>query len=134
MLVANQQKGSTRDPTTAVGRVGSCQPYISSCARRTIYPHILLNRGPGVSLSMGPSVIHLHDTLPCQNYNAFISSARGKYKAPTVLNCQKSKWIQCSGEVNPGKTSHNTNPIGLIWYFQIFVVFFQFEIKKIEYL
>ena len=44
--VGSAQKGSTRDLTTAVGRAGSCQPYISSCARRTIYPHILLNRGP----------------------------------------------------------------------------------------
>lgn len=40
---------------------------------------------------MGPSVIHLHDALPCQNYNTFISSARGKYTAPTVLNYRKFK-------------------------------------------
>ena len=74
--MGKEQKGSTRDLTTAVGRVGSCQPYISSCALcRTIYPHILLNRGPGVSLSMGPTVIHLHDAVPCQNYSAFIQAA-----------------------------------------------------------
>ena len=74
--MGKEQKGSTRDLTTAVGRVGSCEPYISSCALcRTIYPHILLNRGPGVSLSMGPTVIHLHDAVPCQNYSAFIQAA-----------------------------------------------------------
>ena len=74
--MGKEQKGSTRDLTTAVGRAGSCQPYISSCALcRTIYPHILLNRGPGVSLSMGPTVIHLHDAVPCQNYSAFIQAA-----------------------------------------------------------
>ena len=47
---------------------------------------------------MGPSVIHLHDALLCQNYNAFISSDRVKYTAPTVSNYNKymtlnmSKW------------------------------------------